>query len=382
MHTAQGTASTTKTVTNHAMFLANVSRHFVSLEIEPMLEAVGRATLCVLGDICVVDRVWGVSPTRILEVRATQDAWMEAPIDLAAVTRGEIRLDGERSRITVPIGTGADRYGAISFAKSDGMVHSAADLALAQELGERMGLAIRNVREHKRLAEALGDRERLISIAAHELRGPLCSVRLCLQSLKRSRVPMAPKATRMLEIMIKEERRVARLIDDLLDLGRIRSGQLELALSSFDLCDVVREVGAQMAVQVAGGGSKLNLELQDPIVGCWDRGRLNQVVSNLVGNAVKYGQGRPILVRASTDNQRSCARLQVTDRGPGIPPELHERIFEPFKRAVANGQHDGLGLGLFIVRSIVEQLGGAVNVDSPPGEGATFVVYLPLQVTH
>jgi len=381
MHTARGTSSA-KNATNHAMFLANVSRHFVSLEIEPMLEAVGRSALSVLGDICVVDRMWAGTPTRILEVRATQDAWMEEPGALASVARGEIRIDGDRSRLSVPIGTGSERYGALSFAKNDGLVHSAADLVLAQELGDRMALAIRNVREHRRVAEALGDRERLISIAAHELRGPLCSLRLCLQSLKRGRVTLPPKVTRMLDIMVKEERRVAHLIDDLLDLGRIRSGQLELELSSFDLCEVVREVGDQMQVQATGAGSKLNFDLQGPVVGHWDRGRLNQVVTNLVTNAVKYGQGQPVVIRAGADDQRSFARLEVSDRGRGIPPELHGRIFEPFKRVVVKGHPDGLGLGLFIVRSIVQQLGGAVNVDSRPGEGATFVVELPLQVTH
>jgi signal transduction histidine kinase len=186
----------------------------------------------------------------------------------------------------------------------------------------------------------------------------------------------------MLEIMIKEERRVARLIDDLLDLGRIRSGQLEMELSSFDLCDLVREVGSQMEVQAARAGSKLNVEARGPVVGQWDRSRLNQVVTNLVTNAVKYGQGRPVVVRVGADDQRACARLEVVDNGRGIPPELHGRIFEPFKRAVPTGQSDGLGLGLYIVRSIVQQLGGAVNVDSRPGAGATFVVELPFQVTH
>lgn len=381
MQTVQGTSST-KIVTSHAMFLANVSRHFVSLEIEPMLEAVGRSALCLLGDICVVDRSCGATPTRILEVRATQDVSIEAPSELASLTRAEIRLEGERSRITVPIGTGADRYGALSFAKDDGTVHSAADLALAQELADRLALAIRNVREHKKLVDALGDRERLIAVAAHELRGPLCSVRLCLQSLKRNRMALAPKATRMVEIMIKEERRVARLIDDLLDLGRIRSGQLELELTSFDLCELVREVSSQMEVQAAGAGSKLKVELRGPIVGHWDRPRLNQVVTNLVANAVKFGQGRPVVIRAGADKQRLGARLEVIDSGVGIAPELHGRIFEPFKRVARSGQTDGLGLGLFIVRSIVEQLGGAVRVDSRPGAGATFVVDLPLQVTH
>jgi signal transduction histidine kinase len=381
MQTAQQTLIS-KTVTTHATFLANVSRHFVSLEIEPMIEAVGRATLCILGDICVVDRTCGVPPTRILEVRATQDAWMEEPAALATVTRGEIRIDGGRSRISVPIGSGNDRYGAISFARNDGSVHSAADLSLAQELGERMALAIRNVREHEKLVDALGDRERLISIAAHELRGPLCSVRLCLQSLQRSRVPLAPKATRMLEIMIKEERRVSGLIDDLLDLGRIRSGQLELELSAFDMCEVVRDVAAQMQVQAAGVGSRLDVDLREPVVGYWDRSRLNQVVTNLVSNALKYGQGRPVTIRVAGDKRRKQARLEVTDTGLGIAPDLHARIFEPFKRAVAAGQPDGLGLGLYIVRSIVQQLGGCVNVASRVGSGSTFVVELPVQVTH
>jgi signal transduction histidine kinase len=200
--------------------------------------------------------------------------------------------------------------------------------------------------------------------------------------MKRSQVPLAPKATRMLDIMIKEERRVARLIDDLFDLGRIRSGQLELDLTSFDLCELVREVSAQMEEEAAGAGSKLTVEVQGPVIGRWDRPRLNQVVTNLVANAVKYGQGRPVVIRAGADSERLSARLEVIDSGLGIPPELHGRIFEPFKRAVSTGQPDGLGLGLFIVRSIVEQLGGAVRVDSRPGAGATFVVDLPIQVTH
>jgi signal transduction histidine kinase len=119
-----------------------------------------------------------------------------------------------------------------------------------------------------------------------------------------------------------------------------------------------------------------------PVVGYWDRSRLNQVVSNLVANAFKYGQGRPVIVRVAGNNERDWARLEVTDNGPGIAPELHGRIFEPFKRAVATGQQDGLGLGLYIVRSIVQQMGGAVHVESRPGSGATFVVELPLQVTH
>jgi signal transduction histidine kinase len=381
MRIDQGTASS-KTVTTHAAFLANVSRHFVSLEIDPMLEAVGRCSLGVLGDVCTVDRMVDGHATRILEVRTAPAAWMEAPLDLAATVRGEVHLDGDRSRISVPIGMRSDRFGVLSFAKADGAVHSAADLALAQELGDRLSLAIQNAREHMSMAAALGDRERLISIAAHELRNPLCSVRFCLQSLGRSGDALAPQALRMLEIMSRGERKIAGLIDDLLDLGRIRSGQLELELSSFDLCDLIREVGTMMEAQARDTGSSVAVELDEPIVGRWDRARLDQVVSNLLANAVKYGQGRPVVVRAGADRERGVAWLTVTDQGVGIDPDLHDGIFEPYKRGTSIGNRQGLGLGLFIVRGIVQQMGGAVRVDSRPGSGATFLVELPLQIAH
>jgi signal transduction histidine kinase len=381
MRIAQGTASS-KTVTTHAAFLANVSRHFVSLEIDPMLEAIGRSSLGVLGDVCTVDRISDTHPTRILEVRTLPQAWMEPSVDLAATARGEIHLDGDRSRISVPIGMRSDRFGVLSFARYDGVAHGAADLGLAQELGDRLSLAIRNAREHMKMAAALGDRERLISIAAHELRNPLCSVRFCLQTLGRTDATFTASAARMLDIMSRGERKIARLIDDLLDLGRIRSGQLDLDLSSVDLCEVIRDVSTMMEMQSRQAGSAVNVELSGPIVGQWDRARLDQVVSNLLANAVKYGQGQPVVIRAGADSDRCLAWLAVTDQGAGIEPEMQEGIFEPFKRGTMIGNREGLGLGLFIVRGIVQQMGGVVRVDSRPGSGATFLVELPLQIAH
>ena len=125
MRTAQR-ISTARNVTTHAAFLANVSRHFVSLEIEPMIEAVGRSSLGVLGDVCVVDRISEALPTRILEVRTSPETWLETPDELAATVRGEVSLDGDRSRISVPIGMRRNRFGVLSFAKNDGMPHTAA----------------------------------------------------------------------------------------------------------------------------------------------------------------------------------------------------------------------------------------------------------------
>jgi signal transduction histidine kinase len=379
MRIAQRTAAV-RSVTNHAAFLADVSRHFVSLEMEPMIEAVGRSSLGVLGDVCAVDRTSDGRPTRILEVKTSPDAWIEEPTELAATVRGEVRLEGERSRLSVPIGQRRERFGVLSFARFDGAAHSAADLGLAQELGERLALAICNAREHMSMAAALGARERLISIAAHELRNPLCSVRFCLQTLVRKGDALEPQASRMVEIIARGERKIARLIDDLLDLSRIRSGQLQLEMSNFDLCDVIRDVATLMEEQTANTGSTLHLELAEPVVGDWDRARLDQVVSNLLTNAVRYGQGRPVVIRAGVDHARNLGWIEVMDQGVGIDPALRESIFEPFKRGTSVGQRDGLGLGLFIVRGIVEQLGGAVRVESRPGAGATFLVELPLRV--
>ena len=333
--------------TKHERFLSSVSRHLMSLDLDPMLEAVAHAALPLFGDVCAIDRASGAAAVRLLEVRNGGDARVESPDVLAAVD-------------------------------ADLGAHGASELALAQELAERLALAIGNVRTHAQLREALADREKLISIAAHELRGPICSVRLCIQALKRAERSNASKGGRLLEIMDREERRLARLIDELLDLTRLRSGQFELDLEPVDLCDVVREVAARMTMDANRAGSELSVSVEGALVGRWDRSRLDQVVTNLVANAIKFGQNRPIALSAEADPDGTCARLVVTDHGLGIDPDIQQRIFEPFKRAVVGRRYEGLGLGLYIVRNIVGQLGGSVSVKSAPGLGATFTVELPL----
>jgi signal transduction histidine kinase len=376
MQRLQGTQAH-EAVTTHARFLASVSRHFMSLELDPMLEAVARAALSLLGDVCVIDRLSGSVAVRLLEVRNLPETNIEAPKDLASVIRGEIRVDANRSRMTVPIGAGADRFGTLSFAARK-PIHGPAELALAQELADRLAMAIRNVQAHLAVATAIAERDRLISIAAHELRGPSCSLRLCVEALKRDGNNHSAKNERFLEIMAREERRLSHLIDDLLDFSRIRSGQLPLDLAPVDLCDVVREVVARAVMAANRPGSIVEAELSNPTIGLWDRSRLDQVVSNLVANAFKFGQQRPIRIRVSTDVTHRTAVLSVTDQGSGIDAELQQRIFEPFKRGPVKHQVDGLGLGLYIVRGIVGQFGGGVRVQSAPGHGSTFTVELPM----
>jgi signal transduction histidine kinase len=374
-----------ETAARHARFLSNVSRHLMSLDLDPMLEAVAHAALPLLGDICAIDRGSGGGAIRLLEVRSGSDTWVEPPEELTAVTRAEIRLEGGRSRLTVPITLASERFGVFTFIAKGGLVHGPAELSLGQELADRLALAIQNVNAHAQLKEALGERERLISIAAHELRGPVCSLRLCVQALRRmerKERKTTSNGGRLLEIMDREERRLARLIDELLDLARLRTGQFRLDLQPVDLCDIVREVASRLTMEAGRRGSKLEVEMSgSSLVGQWDRSRLDQVVTNLVANAIKFGQQRPIVVSVGTDPTGTCARLTVTDHGLGIDPEAQQRIFEPFKRAAAH-RTEGLGLGLYIVRNIVGQLGGIVRVKSAPGRGATFTVELPLDVQN
>jgi signal transduction histidine kinase len=227
-----------------------------------------------------------------------------------------------------------------------------------------------------RVETAVVDREELLYVAAHELRAPLTSLRLAVELLRRSQ-PVGSAAARQLSIIDRDEKRLSRLVDELLDLGRIRSGQLGLDLAPVDLGDVVREVVTRLTVDIVASGSSVSVEAAGPVVGHWDRVRLEQIVTNLLTNALKFGERRPIEIHVADDGKR--ARLCVIDHGLGIAREIQRRIFLPFERAAEAKKYRGLGLGLHVVRTIVERFSGEVRVDSEPGRGATFTVDLPLE---
>ncbi len=179
----------------------------------------------------------------------------------------------------------------------------------------------------------------------------------------------------MFEIVEREDRRLARFVEELLDLGRIRTGSLPFTFEEVDLGEVVRDASARLGAELARSGSSLSIATEGRPVGTWDRFRLEQVVTNLLSNAIKFGLGRPIEIAASAREGR--ARLVVRDQGIGIPPAAQERIFQPFERAVSVRHYGGLGLGLHIVRTIVTALGGTITLESAPGAGSTFTVELP-----
>jgi signal transduction histidine kinase len=141
-----------------------------------------------------------------------------------------------------------------------------------------------------------------------------------------------------------------------------------------DLAATVRAIVEQHAAEIRQAGCRLSVEAPAAVPGEWDRLRVEQVVANLLTNAAKYAPGARVEVRVALD--AGCARIEVRDEGPGIPTSEQERLFRPFER-VRPDQASGLGLGLFIVRQIVEAHGGVVTLTSAPGRGTTFVVELP-----
>jgi PAS domain S-box-containing protein len=225
------------------------------------------------------------------------------------------------------------------------------------------------------LLEAVRARDEFLSVASHELRTPLTTLGLQVESMAKSAPAEATNFTQRCAVVRRQTERLDRLVGMLLEVSRIATGRLSLDLEQVDMTEVVREV----VTEASGGGADrpIALHAEGPVVGYWDRLRLLQITTNLVGNAVKYGRGRPIDVNVRADGE--VATLEVVDRGIGISAEDRERIFDRFERAVSERHYGGLGLGLWITREIVKVLGGVITVESTPGEGSTFTVRLPVK---
>jgi PAS domain S-box-containing protein len=255
------------------------------------------------------------------------------------------------------------------------------DVGLIEDLAHRAALAVDNALLHEETEQAVRLRDEFLSVASHELKTPLTSLTLAVQGLERvlagahgvkSSVDLSLRA---LGIAIRQASRLDQLVDVLLDVTRIQAGKLTLTLESVDLGVLVGEVAARMANDLQKSDCTLLLKCAPEVTGRWDRSRLDQVVTNLLSNAIKFGAGRPIeiVVTASA----ATAHFVIHDQGIGVPRDARERIFRRFERAVSMEHYGGLGLGLYIVRRIVEAHGGSVEVESELGFGAAFAVSLP-----
>ncbi len=225
---------------------------------------------------------------------------------------------------------------------------------------------------------AVHARDEFLSIASHELRTPLTTLQLRLQSLKDDPSWQGRNAhvRGMLDASLRQGSRLMSLVSCLFDVSRITNGQLTLTRERFDLGDAARDSVEQCAEAAELAGVTLELCIEGPATGVWDRLRVGQIVENLLSNAIKYGPSAQIKVTVGA-TQRD-ATISVRDHGPGIVPADVERIFGLFERAASARNYGGLGLGLYIARENAVAHGGSVSVRSVPGDGATFVLELPL----
>jgi signal transduction histidine kinase/PAS domain-containing protein len=358
-----------------AVFLSDASRLLANLDEEEALDAVGRLSLTYFADACAVDLFTAGAPRRIVTLSRDSSQSLATELPRAALLGNPvIQQVGPRSSMAVPIVAHGETIGVLSFAAPLGRTYTTGDLSVANELARRIELALDNARLYRSAREALAARDEFLGVAAHEIRGPLTALQLAIEGLPGARGDAVPRLVATVE---REVRRLARFVDEMFDVAKVRSGQLEFNFAPVDIVEVTREVTERLSGDLTRSSSSLSTSEPASLVGVWDRARLVEVVTNLLSNAIKFGLGKPIAIEI--DNDRTSARWSITDRGIGIPTDARERIFHPFERAVSVRYYGGLGLGLFIVRSIVDALGGSIGVESTPGAGSKFTVVLPLR---
>jgi signal transduction histidine kinase/PAS domain-containing protein len=408
----------------NARFLAEASAVLASsLDYEATLRNVARLAVPALADWCLVDLMQPDGTFQRVEVATAtpEDAELARQAQsfglmpegdaqhprIQALLRGEALLiehfvpepglptaQGETaarpqpsqqafSLIAVPLVVRGRVLGAISFFNArSGRRYTAADLTQLEELARRVALSVENARLYREAQDAIRLRDEFLSIASHELKTPLTPLSLKLQMLGREmrKQPDSPLRRSVEDYVAtgaRQVKKLSELVSDLLDVTRISGGKLRLEFEDVDLATLVREVVARHEPEAARLGSSLALDVQGTVVGRWDRLRLEQVITNLVDNAIKYGAGKPVQVQVQVSDSRAV--LCVRDEGIGIAPEYLPRIFGRFERAVSERHYGGLGLGLYITRTIVEAMGGHIDVESRPGEGSLFTVELPLK---
>jgi signal transduction histidine kinase len=417
-------------------FLAEASSALAaSLDYETTLQTIVRLGVSALADFCVIDildesgaiqrvATAHADPTKAELVRALGDfppqisgeSWVarairtgvsgllptipEALLRTLAYDDTHLHLLrtlGPASLMTVPLIARGRTFGVISLACTNARrCYDADDLLLADELARRAALALDNARLYREAQAAVQLRDQFLSVASHELKNPLTALLGNAQQLQRRagrEGKLSERNQRAIEMIVEQSARLNKMIAALLDISRIEHGRLSIEHRPVDMCALVRRVVEE--VQPTIEQHTLACETpEESLVVAGDELRLEQVLQNLIGNAIKYSPaGGPIVVRlarrdpgirpkqgpgAMPGGQQVC--IAVTDQGIGIPPEALPRLFGRFYRAPnADSEHiGGMGIGLYVVNEIVTLHGGGVEVDSAVGAGSTFTVSLPL----
>lgn len=257
------------------------------------------------------------------------------------------------------------------------------DLELVNDAANRAAAAIENALLYKKVQHAVKMRDDFIMVASHELRTPAAAILLQTQMIKRfleNAPDTIPHQETLLAIVNKSLRQVdnlIRLFETMLEASRMGAGQLLLERQSMNLSQLVRETVARFGSSFREANCDVKLHIEGEAVGQWDRLRLEQVVANLISNAIKYGSGKSVEISILTESKK--ALLVIRDHGIGISLDEQKKIFQRFERSSLIRHYAGLGLGLYITREIVLAHGGSIRVKSEKGQGSTFTVELPFK---
>jgi PAS domain S-box-containing protein len=291
---------------------------------------------------------------------------------------------GLRSYMCVPLIARDRVLGTLTFITDvPGRHYDQDDLRLAEELGRRAALAVDNARLYREAQAALRARDDFLSIAAHELKTPLTSLLGFTQALLRRATgqqpyTLTPRDQQGLQVVASQTRRLHGLIEDLMNVGRLRAGRLGAQRQVMDIGDFVRRIVAEQAPILEQHTLECSCATP-PLFVEGDQQGLEEVLQNLLQNAVKYSpHGGHIHVEITAENEEVA--ISITDQGIGIPPQVLSHLFQPFYRAPSSAQWGikGTGIGLYVVKEIVGQHGGSVEVQSEVGSGSTFTIRLPL----
>lgn len=288
---------------------------------------------------------------------------------------------GSYSSMTVPILYRDRIHGIISVVISDeGRKLTSQDLAMAQELGMRAGVAIENALLYQTAQKAIAVRDEFLSIASHELKTPVTSIKLLLQMTRKGVnpetdiIPTAQKLAHSLDKANTQINRLTNLIEDLLDTSRIQMGKVDYYFQIINFSELIQDMCDSYIEHLKSYGCELMTNIDPNIFVRGDRMRLEQVVLNMLTNAAKYGNEKP--VRVTLKGVNGLCHLSVKDHGLGIHKEKLDRVFDRFERAVSSKNISGLGLGLYISREIIKAHNGKIWVESEPYKGAEFSVEL------
>ena len=229
----------------------------------------------------------------------------------------------------------------------------------------------------EQLREAVQARDDFLAIASHELRNPLTPILLCLELIRAA--DQSGDRAKLTNEIDRLERQIERFLartNILLEVAQISSGRFSVDLSKVNLSELISGIVSDYAPLAARSGSQLTGDIQNGVIAIADRMAAAEIVENLLTNAIKYGQGKPIEVSLKATPQ--AAQIAVRDHGVGIDEKDTARIFERFERAVRRGTQPGFGIGLWLSRSLAEMMGGSITVFGKPGAGSLFTVSLPI----